>query len=709
MPHITINEISQNYTYNIGANSFAEVAFPISASWGPAFENPIFSSLSSVLENSKFLRFPATQAGLEAYVATFRGPVANYRQVKDYSYFYGMTLLTSGYDILVCRVAAGNHASGHIDVGSGALWCRAKYPGTFGNNLRVELTKYTRAGLTPVRYFNAVVYVVDANGGKTAVENLVFTIADSGIDEIPTLSELKSNFINFSNSMPTPFTDDDAVSATNYCNLQWGTDAAEPVSVVDDTLSSPYTTLAYQNLIAGTFKLTITPSEGDVVEYFDDGVGNLFKEYGIKAGTINYTAGTLTYEDGFEPTAPSSGTITVKAEYTSQQNASQIKTKILDLAKSRYASAYPNKTSGEIAALQYPSKIAAYSGTDFNTLSGLLQMEWNYYAAFHAYTLLFDKLNYAPQRVISPGWDDQNLTAFNSGTAGLTEISPLHLQIMRVSYYGRCATGMIDIPKCEPRAKVSDTSGSPIGYAQLISQGNYSGDATYGAESSDPLYATHYAMFAPWGTFRFVGLSKMVEASPSVLALLIQRAMILNQPIQYEWALPTNRKQNLAIGELAYKIPTTMLDQWTSLEGSRVNAIAEIPGLGTSLWGNFTSYDVPPAVYQALASLSTRYLFNAVKNQAYICGIAITYQYNNAQAYDKFYAGVTPLLDTMKNVGAISDYYVQMAADVNGLDQVNANTVVGQIILIIEGVVENIVIDLIALPPGSDINQFIQQ
>ena len=61
----------------------------------------------------------------------------------------------------------------------------------------------------------------------------------------------------------------------------------------------------------------------------------------------------------------------------------------------------------------------------------------------------------------------------------------------------------------------------------------------------------------------------------------------------------------------------------------------------------------------------------------------------------------------MKNVGAIDNYYVKMASDINALDNVNANTVVGKVILVVNGVVNDIVVDLIALPPGTDLNQFI--
>ena len=60
----------------------------------------------------------------------------------------------------------------------------------------------------------------------------------------------------------------------------------------------------------------------------------------------------------------------------------------------------------------------------------------------------------------------------------------------------------------------------------------------------------------------------------------------------------------------------------------------------------------------------------------------------------------------MKNVGAITGYKVKMAADIDGLDSVNANTIVGKIYLTINGVVNDIVVDLIALPPNVDLASF---
>jgi hypothetical protein len=275
---------------------------------------------------------------------------------------------------------------------------------------------------------------------------------------------------------------------------------------------------------------------------------------------------------------------------------------------------------------------------------------------------------------------------------------------MTVAYYSRCATSLLDIPRSMSRKGVYNEDTATPGYAQKLAR--YVPAASTGFVATSSLYHTHSALFAPWGQYMYVGMSKQCLASPSFLTLLIQRAMLLNQALQYEWALPTNRRHNLRIGKMEYTVPKKYLDEWQKLEGVGVNVITNIPDLGTSLWGNSTLYEVPPATYQALANLSTRYLVNAIENVVYKCGLAITFRYNNAEAYSSFYAGVTPLLDTMRNVGAIDQYYVKMSADINSLDRVNANSVVGQIVIVVNGVINDITVDLIALPAGSDLSQY---
>ena len=101
-----------------------------------------------------------------------------------------------------------------------------------------------------------------------------------------------------------------------------------------------------------------------------------------------------------------------------------------------------------------------------------------------------------------------------------------------------------------------------------------------------------------------------------------------------------------------------------------------------------------------------KYSSRSFENIVYKTGISITYQYNNQEAYSTFVASVLPILDTMKNSGAISAYKIRMSLDINELDQVAANSVIGTIIIQVNGVIQNITVDLIALPPTADINAY---
>lgn len=637
MTQITINEVSQNYTYNIGSNSFCTVALPITACWGPGYVDPsILDSLNGssddMLDKVVWTEFPATQAGLESFVSTYRGPSSNYRSAHDYSYQMAMTLLTAGYNVLVCRVCPGSYAA-HLAATGGFLEgviVSAKYPGSFGNALSVKIDKVPNR-----KYYRAVVNVKDANGKLTAVENLVFTLNEQdSSEEVPHLMELESNFIQmYINTSAT----EDAISSALVGNheLSGGEDY---YSVAEDDIEDP------DNSIDARITRLIT--------------------------------------DRF-----------TEARYTSENYTvpEDVKKQIEDEC-----------------VVPYKELMQPFKKTDLTYATNMLYKQFLYTAAVTTYKKLTDKLSYSPQRVISPGWDDLDLDELQGKYASKLSkeeivLSPIHIALMNTAYYSRCATALLDIPRSLNRSDVyyESTQEETMGYAQKLS--NYSQNFEI---NQDGLYSTHSALFAPWGRYKYVGTSKLTVASPAFQALLIQRAMLLNQSIQYEWMLPSTRKHNVALGKLDYTVPKHMLDEWQKSEGVGVNVIATIPDLGTILWGNSTLFDVPPATYQALANLSTRYLVNAVENVAYRVGLTITFNYNNDEAYSKFYAGVTPILDTMKNVGAIDGYYVKMSADINGLDQVNANTVIGKIYLVINGVINDINIDLIALPPGTDLAQF---
>ncbi len=626
---INVNVISENKAFTVENANYCTVALPITACWGPGFTLPTAdiaesnnpaSALDDALENTAWSLFPAGSDGLESFIATYRGPSSNYRSTKDYSYFMALTLLNAGYTIQTCRLCPGTKASLTLPAGSGSnsgangsgsLVITAKYPGTFGNNLKVTLTQKQYGTKS---YWNLIGYAVDSTGAIRPIENLVFVFnPEESTDSIYVIDEIQSKFFDF-----------------------------KVVGTIDES----------------------------------------------KMATS-------------EPKALEGGSDVASAE---GQDAEAIMTEAIKLAEVRYGT---EGSAGYLSALESVKTLVSKA-----TAEAIRFNEWVYRYATGAptasasgvnsvYDLLKDKINYNPNRVIAP-WDDQDILAINPDypvdNPNTFVVSPLHRELMEVADASRCATAYIDIPRSLPRNKVWNDDPDNYGYAQLLS-----GDTP---TLEDPLYSSSSALFAPWGQYVYSGMTKQATATPSFMALLIERAMIKNQSAQYEWALPNTRNNNVRLGQLAYTVPKKLLDNWQGSDGTRVNTITAVPSLGTTIWGNATLFDVPPATYQALMNLSTRKLINAVKDTVFKIGIGLEFQYNGQEAYAKFFAGVTPLLDTMRNVGAILDYKVKMAADINNIDSINANSVVGTIYLVIAGVIENITVDLIALPQGTDLSAY---
>jgi hypothetical protein len=623
MATINVNVISENKAFTVENANYATVALPITACWGPGFTLPTANTndsgdtnvIEDALENTAWSLFPAGPDGLESFIATYRGPSSNYRATKDYSYLMAISLLNAGYAVQTCRLCPGTKASttlpaegsgsGDSNSASGNLIITAKYPGTFGNNLKVSLKKKTSSGVT---YWNLIGYAVDANGSSRAVENLVFVFnPEDSTDTIVSIDELQSKFFGFK-----------VVGDIDENNIEANLQALEGGSDVADT------------------------SDKAAVQVMGEAIALAKKRY-------------------------SEG-----SDYLTALNS--VKDKV-------------GKSAAD--AILFNEWIYTYAiGIQGSTDSGI----------YGVYDLLKDKINYNPNRIISP-WDDQDISAINPDYPVTDmEPSPMAIELMEVAAASRCATAYIDVPKSLPRNKVWNDDENHFGYAQKLSH--------LPETLNDGLYASNAALFAPWGQYVYSGTTRQAPATPSFMALLIDRAMIKNQAAQYEWVLPTTRNNNVRLGQLAYTVPKALLDKWQASDGTRINTITSVPSLGTTIWGNATLFDVPVATYNALMNLSTRKLINAVKDTVFKIGIGLEFQYNGQEAYAKFFAGVTPLLDTMRNIGAIEDYKVKMAADINNIDSINANSVVGTIYLVIAGVIENITVDLIALPQGTDLSQY---
>lgn len=156
-----------------------------------------------------------------------------------------------------------------------------------------------------------------------------------------------------------------------------------------------------------------------------------------------------------------------------------------------------------------------------------------------------------------------------------------------------------------------------------------------------------------------------------------------------------------------YKIKKKYLDLIQNHdEGVCLNPLMEVPGKGFTCFGNSTLWDKPLGTYNALQNLSTRFLTNRVKQRIWDTALQILFKYNNEDAYSHFYAGLSPLLDEMRAVGALTGneynpwgYRIIMNPDIINLDRINANTVIGRVELAVTGVIDTVDVDLFLLPP----------
>ena len=130
----------------------------------------------------------------------------------------------------------------------------------------------------------------------------------------------------------------------------------------------------------------------------------------------------------------------------------------------------------------YTSGTSYIGSASTDDLIKLYHKTWLYIHTSDILSALSDKLTYNPDRIISPGWDDQDITSVGGtwSTGGPDKISPMHKKMMDIAYLSRCATAMLDIPSSATRASIYNETDDK-GYAQMLSKytsENYANDAT---------------------------------------------------------------------------------------------------------------------------------------------------------------------------------------------------------------------------------------
>lgn len=624
MPRINITEHSETYSFQVKNNSYATVALPIAAIWGPAYIE------GDEDLNPDWVHFSAGYRGTTDFVQTFRG-ANTYLGAREKSYEYCLKLLAAGYDILVKRVDGfGDKATGQIKVvpgeeDKGTIKVFGKYPGSFGNNLKVRVRCSQNAAGLKI----GTVEVFDNNGHTTyptaivptdQLLELVSVAFDPGAatDNQPLITEAEFNYI-------------DSPQYIGASAAETVDPATFPVGVFTFSLQSgtDYTT----KVVSGTHEGE-TPVAADVTalvaERFDDGASKF---------------------------------------------------------------------------LDYITAVATtYASSDQTALVRLYNQQLLYHSFYKCMTELTDPLNYDWDALFCGIADDQYvpksyLTA-HPDFAMEYKVTKIMTKMVEVAAASKCGAALIGTPFGMPRGIQTSSGTSIVRTGALKFKDDLS--AALGT-----VYSTFGEVVGPWcrTTLALSGANAWICPELAHLLLIINSAGVGG--INKWWMVPAGMLGSGIVHSPEYKIKKAYLDLIQDHdEGVCLNPLMAVPGKGFTCFGNSTLWNKPLGTYNALQNLSTRFLTNRVKQRIWDTALQILFKYNNEDAYSHFYAGLSPLLDEMRSVGALTGneynpwgYRIIMNPDIINLDRINANTVIGKVELAVTGVIDTVDVDLFLLPP----------
>lgn len=515
--------------------------------------------------------------------------------------------------------AAGNGAT--IPVGTQKLRVQAKFPGSFGNNLKVRI----KCGLNGDGFKIGTVEVFDNNGYNDNPDEIVPT--DQLLELVPVAFEA---------------------------------DAA--------TDSRPLITEAtFSNLDAPLFMLT---------------------------GTASTELDPSTYPTGVQVTSLFYGT-----DYATRIGNNPIQSSdITDIVEKRF------DTSSSYYTYIKNVADAAESAHDSDTLIRLYNQQMLYQRFQACVGELTDPIVYDWDALVQGIADDQFVPkSYLESNPEFTveyEVSTLVTKMIEVAANSKCGAALIGTPFGMPRGIQTGTGASVVKTGALRYKDNIS-------QAVGPTYSTFGEVVGPWckTTLAIAGANSWIAPEIAHLLLIINAKGIGGQ--NKWWMIPAGMLGTGVVHTPEYKIKKKYLDLIQDHdEGVCLNPLMEVPGKGFTCFGNSTLWDKPLGTYNALQNLSTRFLTNRVKQRIWDTALQILFKYNNEDAYSHFYAGLSPLLDEMRAVGALVGneynpwgYRIIMNPDIVNLDRINANTVIGRVELAVAGVIDTVEVDLFLLPP----------
>lgn len=786
MPRINIYEHSETYSFQTKNKSYACVAFPITAIWGPAY------NAADLDENPDWIRFGAGYRGATDFVNTFRGANTMLGS-REKSYDYALKLLSSGYDILVKRAdGLGSLASKNLIFNLGtdskvseatfsmdglSMKVTAKEPGSFSNRIKIWLDRTSErdeGSETVGTRVSATLRVYLAGAGQSGLDCMTIKSDDTLLESINITYTQKPK------ASGSWVTDVIEVNSSYISKLEL-TGFSNSMSEISDFGNSKYrlwiltlgqTVTGSSSEITGgvEWSQTGTPGSGDesfgqlaLQAKYPGSFGNQLKvrikvntdDYGRSIGTVEvfnrngYTGNdnTIVRTDELLELVSVAFNINSASDsrpYITEANFSNLGTVIIQneslLKTGTYVTSLVGGTdyatvghgipdneeldvqimkmvserfdTNESSFILYLRDLIGNSTTSpatpgSATKDRVIQI-WNQQKTFQNAILMLseltDPLLYDWDAVFMGISDDQYIPiSWQEAHPEINieyEVTAAHRKLIEAAGNSKCGAAMIGTPFGMKRGTSNEVTGVKTGAVK------FKDDLSSAVGSS---LSTFGEVVGPWcrATLPINGANSWITPEVAHLLLIINAEGVGGQ--NKWWMVPAGMTGTGVVHSPEYKIKKAYLDIIQDHDsGVCLNPLMQVPGKGFTCFGNSTLWNKPLGTYNALQNLSTRFLTNRVKQRIWDTALLILFKYNNENAYSHFYAGVSPLLDEMRAVGALTSteanplgYRIIMNPDIINLDRINANTVIGKVELAVTGVIDSVDVDLFLLPPTA--------
>lgn len=194
-------------------------------------------------------------------------------------------------------------------------------------------------------------------------------------------------------------------------------------------------------------------------------------------------------------------------------------------------------------------------------------------------------------------------------------------------------------------------------------------------EYSRILNTSYGTMHHPWCWVQHPTVAnKLIRMAPSYIFLYTFLSNLIDNVNSQKWFPPAGVKRATArvVKKPDYEIGSVILNAWQNDDTSRVNPIMKLKQYGYVIYGQYTTLQaIDLYTHSALESLNVRLICNVVKKKIFDVCLNMAFEPNTSTLWLKFFSQMDEFLRYMKYNEGVYDYKIKMDESTVTTDDIN--------------------------------------